>query len=162
MQHVTLETRIAVNEREGKRYIEGLFPYQQYTRRGDKGEVIARGAFTRSLQADRNIALLFSHNTADLVSTTRNGLELRETEQGLQFQTPASDQLVTRVNNEVKGISIGFDVADNGEYVSYFNGNLTRIISDADLYEISLVKNPQYDNTQIATRNKVRLFNKWL
>ena len=162
MQHLTIETRLAITESEGKRIISGKFPYQQYTDRRGKGEVIARSAFTNSLKSDRNIALLFNHNTADVVCTTRSGLELRDSETGLEFcYANASDQLVTRVKNECKGISVGFDVCDKGDYVSYYNGSLTRVIADADLFEISLVKNPQYDNTEIATRNRVRLLNKW-
>ena len=61
-------------------------PYQMYSFWGDFEEIVARGAFEKSLAANPKVILRFSHIGKSLAMTHNQTLELREDDIGLWFR----------------------------------------------------------------------------
>ena len=136
--------------------IAGTFPFHNPTIRKGRGEVFMQGAFKNTLSSDNPVHLLFDHDNSKVIGRTGSNLELRETDDGLEFECKVEKD--TDISG-YKGISLGFEVRNGGEYLSNYGGNTARVLRSVDLFEISLVKNPQYENTKIEVRSK--RINKW-
>lgn len=159
MNTLTIDGVIEIRESDsGAPTVSGLFPYANRTIISKEGEVFLRGAFARSTRGDNPISLLFDHDTNDLIATTADGLKVTDQQDGLAFESAVSADQVERINRECGGVSVGFSVDRGGEYRSKFGGKTTRIIRACELYEISLVKQAAYSNTQVTTRARR---NKW-
>lgn len=107
-------------------------------------DVVEKGAFSRTLQERGNqIKILANHVQEDVVGTAF----LRETDEALEvdegkliLDLPAAKDMHTRMKHGlVDGISIGYTVPDGGRK---FTDDGVRIITDIDLWEISLVTFP--------------------
>jgi len=120
-------------------------------------EVIAPGAFTRTLQSDQPMFLLVNHDFESLpLAATKSGtLVLSEDSVGLRMEAtldpanPRAQELASALTRgDVDKMSFAFTVADGGDTRE---GGL-RTLTDLDLYEISVVTMPAYSSTSVGMR----------
>lgn len=120
-------------------------------------EMIAPGAFTRTLQMQDPIFLLVNHNTEGLplASTQSQTLRLSEDSIGLRMEAdldpanPFSAALASALTRgDVNKMSFAFTVAPNGDTREAG----LRTLTDLDLYEVSIVTWPAYDSTSASMR----------
>jgi len=117
-------------------------------------EIIAPGAFNRSLKSRNRMMLLWNHNTDEPLASTRNGsLQLSEDERGLKVvATLPSTSRGNDIREMVKtglidSMSFGFSVKKD----SWSSDGSTRTLQDVTLYEVSLVTAPAYEGTAGST-----------
>lgn len=150
-QHI-FKTEIRAMEEEGKKYLSGFIPYN--SRSEDMGfyEIIAPGAFTKSLQESKQIFALWSHSDRMVLGNTANGtLTFTDTPTGLYAQvelndtTYAEDAWKQIQSGNVTTMSFGFSAIK--EDMDYENN--TRVLIEVRLYEVSFgVTFPAYTETQ--------------
>ncbi len=119
-------------------------------------EVVAPGAFTRTLAGGHNIFALWSHDTAQPLGSTQGGkLALREDENGLAFDLDTArftaQQLDAAADGELR-MSFGFSVVSD-EWSSDDQGKPVRTLRDVDLYEVSPTILPAYEASKAALRS---------
>jgi HK97 family phage prohead protease len=121
-------------------------------------EVIAPGAFTRTLAADNAIFLLVNHDMEQLpLASTKSGtLRLSEDSVGLRMEAdldpnnPRAVELASALSRgDVDKMSFAFTVAPGGDT----REEGLRTLTDLDLYEVSVVNLPAYDATAVGMRN---------
>ena len=120
-------------------------------------ERIAKGAFARSLEDNRDILALLDHNPTHILGRTRSKtLRLRDEDDGLVFDVAVPDTnagrdaLALAERNDLGGASIGFIVEEEDR-----DGD-TRVIERAQLLEISIVSAwPAYAETTVEARRGV-------
>ncbi|MEK5171811.1 HK97 family phage prohead protease [Heyndrickxia sp. FSL W8-0496] len=117
-------------------------------------EVIAPGAFARSL-AENDVRALFNHNWDKVLGRTKSGtLRLMEDERGLKFEvdlpntTAARDLVESMERKDIDQCSFGFIATE--EDWNYSVEPALRTVIEADLFEISVVSIPAYDDTEAA------------
>lgn len=131
-------------------------PYGVTTTIGEFREVIARGAFARTLADKRDILALAEHDAGKVLARTRSGtLTLQETERGLEYALTLPD---TSVGNDLRalaargdlgGVSMGFRCIRDS-----WAGDL-RTLHEVELHEISIVSAwPAYPDTTVALRSR--------
>ena len=122
-------------------------------------EVIAPGAFKRTLQGDNPIFLLVNHDMEQLpLASPRSGtLVLSEDSVGLRMDAtldpmnPRAAELASALSRgDVDKMSFAFTVADGGDT----RENGLRTLTDLDLYEVSVVNLPAYDATSVGLRSE--------
>jgi len=120
-------------------------------------EVIAPGAFTRTLKSDQPVFLLVNHDfeSLPLASTQSGTLRLAEDSVGLRMEAtldpanPRAQELASALSRgDVDKMSFAFTVADGGDTRE---GGL-RTLNDLDLYEVSVVTMPAYSSTSVGMR----------
>ena len=120
-------------------------------------EVIAPGAFTRTLQSDQPMFLLVNHDfeSLPLASTQSGTLRLEEDSVGLRMEAtldpmnPRAAELASALTRgDVDKMSFAFTVAEGGDTRE---GGL-RTLTDLDLYEVSVVTMPAYSSTSVGMR----------
>ena len=121
-------------------------------------EVIAQGAFTRTLKSDNPVFLLINHDTDSLpLASTQSGtMSLREDNVGLYMEAtldpknPRAAELASALERgDVDKMSFAFTVAPDGDTRS----EGLRTLTDLDLYEVSVVTWPAYDATSVGMRS---------
>jgi HK97 family phage prohead protease len=121
-------------------------------------EVIAPGAFTRTLAADNPIFLLVNHDMEQLpLASTKSGtLRLSEDSVGLRMEAdldpnnPRAVELASALSRgDVDKMSFAFTVAPGGDT----REEGLRTLTDLDLYEVSVVNLPAYDATAVGMRS---------
>ncbi|MCW3778506.1 HK97 family phage prohead protease [Levilactobacillus namurensis] len=125
-------------------------------------EQIAPGAFSKTLAENSDIRCLYNHNWDNILGRTKSGtLELEEDEQGLAFTVTlpntsvARDLAVSMTRGDVDKCSFGF--VPTAEEWDFTNADYpTRTITAVDLYEVSIVTIPAYDDTD-AQLNRSKL-----
>ncbi|RUW76899.1 HK97 family phage prohead protease [Mesorhizobium sp. M1E.F.Ca.ET.063.01.1.1] len=166
----------------GATRLTGRFPYGSETTLGDgRRERFAARAFRSRIDAGENVFLLAGHDPEKpLASTEAGSLTLRDGEDALHIEarvaattTWANDALAALAAGLTKGISPGFRVRSGGDVVTRSADGLLRTVNAADLFEVSLVTLPAYDQAQIAARSWAlaaaeaddagmrRAFNRW-
>lgn len=132
----------------------GFFPYERVTElRDGVNEIFLRGVFERSLQKDVTRYLMFNHNPDQMIASTKDGLNITETTQGLRFETKLNeDSQYRNLNTEEYGVSVGFKAAEDGLFAKRGRNGTLSMIREAELYEISIVDNPAYKGTKIEMR----------
>lgn len=154
---------------EGRQLIGVAAPYATETRINDFREVIAAGAFARTLSEQRDILALADHDPTRVLGRTKSGtLTLRETAQGLEYALTLPD---TSVGNDIRelaargdigGVSMGFRAIRDS-----WQGNL-RTLHEVELHEISIVSaHPAYADTTVTLRslqpaNQLAALHLWL
>ena len=122
-------------------------------------EVIAPGAFTRTLKSDNPIFLLINHDMEQLpLASTRSGtLKLSEDKVGLRMEAtldpsnPRAAELASALSRgDVDKMSFAFTVAPGGDT----RAEGLRTLTDLDLYEVSVVNMPAYDATSVGLRSE--------
>jgi HK97 family phage prohead protease len=118
-------------------------------------ETIAPGAFADALKGD--VRALIDHDSGRVIGRTAAGtLRLEEDATGLRFEvdlpdtTDGRDLAVQLERGDITGMSIGFAVTHD-EWDE--TGNMPkRTIHKVELFEISAVAFPAYEDTSIALR----------
>mgnify|MGYP003339632113 CR=1 FL=1 len=120
-------------------------------------EVIAPGAFTRTLQSGNPVFLLVNHDmeSLPLASTQSGTLQLAEDGVGLRMEAeldpanPRAQELASALRRgDVNKMSFAFTVAPDGQT----REEGLRTLTDLDLYEVSVVTLPAYDSTTVGMR----------
>lgn len=118
-------------------------------------EVIEPGAFSRSLSDNGDIRALFNHNWDNVLGRTKSQtLELKEDEKGLNFKVELPDTSVARdltismERGDINQCSFGFFITD--EEQNYNVEPALRTIKEVELFEISIVSIPAYDDTEAS------------
>ena len=121
-------------------------------------EMIAPGAFTRTLQSDNPVFLLVNHDTDSLplASTASTTLRLSEDSTGLRMEAdldpanPFASALASALERgDVDKMSFSFTVEPGGSTKE----NGLRTLTDLNLYEVSIVTWPAYDSTSASMRS---------
>lgn len=141
-------------------YVNQTEQYSQvlgYTKRFK--EMIKKGCFQRAIQnAKWDIDFLCEHDNSKILSSTRNGsLILREDDIGLYMEatiekTSYGVDAYTLIKSGIfRNMSFGFKVVkDNWRMLE---PNLyERVVEEMELYEVSVVKEPAYQQSTIAAR----------
>lgn len=118
-------------------------------------EVIEPGAFARSLSENSDIRALFNHNWDNVLGRTKSGtLRLEEDEKGLKFEIELPNTSVGRdlaesmSRGDINQCSFGFWITE--ENWDYNVEPALRTIKEVELYEISVVSIPAYDDTEAS------------
>jgi uncharacterized protein len=118
-------------------------------------EIIAPGAFSRSLSENGDIRALFNHNWDNVLGRTKSGtLKLEEDERGLKFEielpktTLARDLAESMERGDINQCSFGFWVTE--ETWDYSVEPYVRTVNAVELFEISVVSIPAYDDTEAS------------
>ncbi|MEK5106525.1 HK97 family phage prohead protease [Cytobacillus sp. FSL K6-0129] len=118
-------------------------------------EMISPGAFSRTLSENGDIRALINHNFDKLIGRTKSGtLILSEDERGLKFEidlpntTYATDLAVSMARGDINQCSFGFFATE--ESWDYSIEPALRTVNEAELFEISIVSIPAYENTEVA------------
>ncbi|PEP84152.1 HK97 family phage prohead protease [Bacillus pseudomycoides] len=118
-------------------------------------EVIEPGAFARSLSENGDIRALFNHNWDNVLGRTKSGtLRLEEDERGLKFEIELPNTSVGRdlaesmSRGDINQCSFGFWITE--ENWDYNVEPALRTIKEVELYEISVVSIPAYDDTEAS------------
>lgn len=114
-------------------------------------DVIVKGAFTKAIEQHKhnNIKLLWQHNQSHPIGRI---LEMVEDEKGLLIKAEllmdvakGKEAYALIKSKAICGLSIGFSVVS-----AYKSGQKnTRVITDANLYEISLVTFPANEEAKV-------------
>lgn len=157
----------AIDNTENKMIIEGIVNVVGQKSKviwGEFQEIIAKGTFeraiNRSIENNKDIFLLFNHNSNSLMASMKSGtLQLEEQEEGLwmRAELPATqlnkDCYELIKSNILREFSFGFwGVEDEWAYDE--NNMRIRTITDLNLEEISLVSVGAYNNTNVQARSK--------
>ena len=127
------------------------------------GDVIAKGAFAKSLDAWREkmeggvyLPLLYGHNTDDPKYNIGRVVDFREDEKGLLVEAefdPDNDtaQYVRKLAQEGRlyQFSFAFDVKDFGE-VTLEDGTKANELRELEIFEVSLVQIPANQHAQVV------------
>ncbi|WHY75711.1 HK97 family phage prohead protease [Neobacillus sp. WH10] len=118
-------------------------------------EIIEPGAFARSLSENGDIRALFNHNWDNVLGRTKSGtLRLEEDERGLKFEIELPNTSVGRdlaesmSRGDINQCSFGFWITE--ETWDYSVEPALRTIHEVELYEISVVSIPAYDDTEAS------------
>jgi HK97 family phage prohead protease len=122
-------------------------------------EKIAKGVFSKAiLNAVRDIDFLAEHNSKLILASTRNdSLNLREDEQGLFMEatiapTSWGKDYYELINSGIlRNMSFGFRTVKDS-WQSLGNGLFERTIEEMELFEVSVVRDPAYSQSTIASR----------
>jgi uncharacterized protein len=121
-------------------------------------EVIAPGAFTRTLKTGNPVFLLVNHDMGELpLAATQSGtLQLSEDRFGLRMEAdldpsnPRAAEVASALRRgDVNKMSFAFSVAEDGQV----REEGLRTLTDLDLYEVSVVTLPAYDSTTVGLRS---------
>jgi len=118
-------------------------------------ESVQRGAFSRSLKERPDVFALLGHDMNRVVARTKNNsLRLREDKEGLQVEIARIDTPDSRAafdlvkTGTLDAMSFGFTIREQKLKVN--GGQVQRILTDIDLYEVSLVAMPANPNTNVS------------
>lgn len=118
-------------------------------------EIIAPGAFVRALSENGDIRALFNHNWDNVLGRTKSGtLRLEEDGKGLKFEvelpntSTGRDLAESMSRGDINQCSFGFWVTE--EDWDYNVEPALRTVKEVELYEISVVSIPAYDDTEAS------------
>lgn len=122
-------------------------------------ETILPGAFSRTL-SNSDVRCLFDHDWGKVLGRTKSGtLRLEEDEKGLKFEvelpntTVANDLVESMSRGDINQCSFGFVPTE--ETWDYNAEPVLRTINEVDLFEVSIVSLPAYEDAEAAlARNK--------
>lgn len=116
-------------------------------------EMIAPGAFSRSLKSRNDVKLLWNHDTSAVLGSTRAGtLRLMEDDKGLRVEaslpntTHGRDAKELIKRGDVTGFSFGFSIPGKGGDAWNAEGT-ERTLKSVRLHEVSLTPFPAYTAT---------------
>lgn len=123
-------------------------------------EKIAPGAFTRALEERQDVVALRDHDPSKVLGRSISGtLRMRQDTVGLavEIDPPATElgretvELLRR--GDISGMSFAFSVADDGDDWEVRDGETIRTVTDANLYDVSVVTTPAYEAAFAEARN---------
>ena len=141
---------------EGRQLVGLAAPFNSEAKIADFREVIAPGAFTRTLAENRDILALVDHDTSRVLGRTRSGsLELHETAEGLAYRVTLPDTTAGRdlralaERGDLGGVSMGFIATRDS-----WDGEL-RTLHEVELHEVSIVQaHAAYPTTTVSLRSR--------
>lgn len=117
-------------------------------------EEIASGAFTKAI-SESDVRALFNHNWDHVLGRIKSGtLKLSEDERGLKFEIELPDTSVARdlatsmERGDINQCSFGF--YPTSETWNYDVEPAHRTLNEVELYEISVVSIPAYEDTEAS------------
>lgn len=154
-----MEIRARDNAVEGKgRTLYGYAArFNQPTSLGSFSEIIAPGAFKRTLAGDdaAKIRAIYEHDSRSLLGRAGSGsLRLSEDDVGLAFELDLPDTQLGRdvatlvKRGDLNGCSFGFIATGDT-----WQGE-TRTVTDVELHEITITATPAYDTTSVQVRRQ--------
>lgn len=118
-------------------------------------EEIAPGAFKKALENNSDIRALFNHNWDKPLGRTKSGtLRLEEDEKGLKYEidlpntTAARDLIESMERGDIDQCSFLFNATR--EEWNYDAEPAVRSVLEVELFEVSIVTIPAYDDTEAA------------
>lgn len=118
-------------------------------------EIIEPGAFKRTISENDDIRALFNHDWNVVLGRTKSGtLKLSEDKRGLKFDlelpntTAGKDLAASMERGDINQCSFGFVATE--ETWDYTAEPALRTIHEVELYEVSIVSIPAYDDTEAA------------
>lgn len=125
-------------------------------------ERIESGAFTRAISEQSDVVAVMNHDLSQLLARTSNQtLRLSQDSRGLRVEI---DPIDTNVGvdavkyvkrGDIAGMSFSFNVRAGGQrFEEQIDGLPSRVITDVDLVDVSLVAFPAYETTAIEARAK--------
>jgi HK97 family phage prohead protease len=161
-----VEIRAATNNNDGTATLEGYIAKfnSPTTLFAGYVEQIDPHAFDDTLADGHNIFLLYAHDwTKPLASTEAGSLQLDTDNIGLHFIATVDTNIsyVNDVINLVKsglmiGCSFGFDILDDKDSYDPNTDTFTDTLTKICLYEGTILSNPQYTDTTVSARAKVK------
>lgn len=128
----------------------------------DLEETIMPGAFSKAL-ANSDIRCLFDHDWGKVLGRTKSGtLRLSEDEHGLKFEVDlpntsiAKDLAESMARGDINQCSFGF--VPTGETWDWNSTPVKRSINEVELYEVSVVSLPAYDDTEASLSRSKKEF----
>lgn len=126
-------------------------------------EIIAPGAFARTLRQAPDVRALAQHDSGKVLGRVKAGtLRVWEDEVGLRFEVDLPDTQYARdlrasvSRGDINGCSFGFCVGPGGDSVAMIGDRIVRTLLDVDLIEISTgVTFPAYPDTAVNVRSRV-------
>lgn len=123
-------------------------------------EEITPGAFRKAISENGDIRALFNHDWNNVLGRTKAGtLRLTEDERGLKFEVDLPNTSVARdlveslKRGDINQCSFGF--IPTVEEWDYSVEPAHRTILEVDLFEVSVVSIPAYEDTEVSlVRNK--------
>ena len=122
-------------------------------------EIVAAGAFTRSLRERPDVFALLGHDMGRVIARTKNGsMKLVEDERGLRVEIMPLDTNESRNAFEMvrtgtlDAMSFGFSIREQRFDIE--GKQVTRTLTDVELFEVSLVAMPANPNTEIGARSR--------
>lgn len=119
-------------------------------------EVIAPGAFKRTLQARNDVKLLWNHDAGEVLASTRSGtMRLYEDSHGLKVEadlaptTRGKDLSILMQRGDINKMSFGFNVQKD----SWSSDGQTRTLESVRLSEVSIVTWPAYLDSVAQVRS---------
>lgn len=126
-------------------------------------EVISPGAFARAI-TESDVRCLFDHDWSKVLGRSKSGtLRLFEDDHGLRFEVDLPDTSIARDlaesmnRGDINQCSFGF--VPTKEQWDYNVDPVVRTIEEVELYEVSIVTLPAYDDTEAAlvrSRNEMK------
>lgn len=157
------ELRLSEGTGEQPHRFVGLIPFNSLSvDLGGFKERLMPTAFRSTLAGGADIRALVDHNAEKLLGRTSSAtLRVAETDKGLAVeidvpQTSYGNDLRELVRRkDVRGLSFGFRVRQNGQRFTKEGGQTIRELTDIDLREVSVVSTPAYADTTLALRSAV-------
>lgn len=150
-------------ENSESRTIHGFIPYNSNSEGLPWIERLARGCFTKTLQESKDILGLYDHTAGNLLARTSNGsLRFNDTDAGLEFDMDLPDTQLGRDTYEMcrssllSSCSFGFSAVKDDW--TYENNEEVRVILEARLFEVSIVAQPAYPQTNVSARSLSSFF----
>lgn len=125
-------------------------------------ETIRKGAFKVSLDRGDDVRALADHEACDVLGRRSVGtLEIAEDDKGLKVTihlpdtTAGRDTLASVKRGDKSGMSFGFNTVNDEWTRNTIDGKVVykRDLIDADLYEVSVVTWPAYEETLVEARS---------
>jgi hypothetical protein len=120
-------------------------------------ETIHRSAFDRTLRESPDVFALMGHDQGRVIARTKNGtLRLTTDARGLRAEISPVDTQESRdafalvASNTIDAMSFGFRVRD--QTFDRRDGAIHRVITDVDLFEVSLVAFPANPSARLSQR----------
>lgn len=117
-------------------------------------EIINPGAFSKAI-ASGDVRALFNHDWGNVLGRTKSGtLKLEEDERGLKFEVVLPNTSVARdlkesmQRGDINQCSFGFYPTE--ETWDYSTEPALRTINEVELFEVSVVSLPAYDDTEVS------------
>lgn len=136
--------------------LEGLcVPYGKPSEDMGFTETIARGAFSKNLRSDPDVRALVEHDSARIIGRTTSGtLQLIEDDSGVRASIdPPDNQTGKDVIESVRrgdlsSMSFGFRTVSDRWGTT--DGEPTRTVTEAELFDVSITAFPAYDDSTVA------------
>lgn len=126
-------------------------------------EKIEKGAFARAISDGHDVRALIDHDPSKILGRTKaNTLKLSEDNIGLKVEIDlpkthlAHDIRESVARGDVNQMSIGFVVKE--EKWDYEPDVPLRTISDVDLFDVSVVTYPAFEDTEVSLRSAIKAF----